>query len=164
MWRGRLREVRHVERTSSGKNKWNYRPKLAPPSPNRLMGGVKTVDPGALAPLAPVGMPPSGLHLLDVASPPARHGRCLRALVVAMALRGWRRGARRHTAGPGQRGLYGLYQARARYSSRHTKSWAGLPPRTFPTTTKPRERSSANLRIGRARARPAAIDRLSKNR
>ena len=52
------------------------------------MGGAKTVDPGPLAPLAPVGMPPSRLHLLDVASPPAHHGRRLRALVVAMALRG----------------------------------------------------------------------------
>ena len=52
------------------------------------MGEVKAVDPGPLGTLAPVGMPPSRLHLLDVASPPARHGRCLRALVVAMALRG----------------------------------------------------------------------------
>ena len=51
------------------------------------MSQPKTVDPGHLGPLAPVGMPPSRLHLLDVASPPARHGRCLRALVVAMALR-----------------------------------------------------------------------------
>ena len=52
------------------------------------MRQLQTVDPSPLEPLAPVGMPPSWLHLLDVASPPARHGRCLRALVVAMALRG----------------------------------------------------------------------------
>ena len=52
------------------------------------MSQPKTVGPGHLAPLAPVGMPPSGLHLLDVASPPTHHGRRLRALVVAMALRG----------------------------------------------------------------------------
>ena len=52
------------------------------------MSQSKTVGPGHLAPLAPVGMPPSGLHLLDVASPPTHHGRRLRALVVAMALRG----------------------------------------------------------------------------
>ena len=52
------------------------------------MGGVETVGPGPLGPLAPVGMPPSRLHLLGVASPPAHHGRRLRALAVAMALRG----------------------------------------------------------------------------
>ena len=132
-------------------------------APTNLWGSSKRLIPCLWAPWRRWACP-SGLHLLDVASPPVRHGLRLRALVVAMALRGWRWGARTHTAGPGQRGLYGLYQARARYSSRHTKSWAGLPPRTFPTTTKPRERSSANLRIGRARARPAAIDRLSKNR
>ena len=52
------------------------------------MGEGKAGGPGPLGTLAPVGMPPSRLHLLDVASPPARHGRRLRALAVAMALRG----------------------------------------------------------------------------
>ena len=52
------------------------------------MSQPRTVDPGPLGPLAPVGMPPSGLHLLGAASPPTHHGRRLRALVVAMALRG----------------------------------------------------------------------------
>ena len=42
------------------------------------MGGVKTVGPGPLGPLAPVGMPPSRLHLLDVASP----AECWRVLIL----------------------------------------------------------------------------------
>ena len=52
------------------------------------MRQLQTVDPSPLEPRAPVVMPPSWSHLLDVASPPAHHGRRLRALAVAMALRG----------------------------------------------------------------------------
>ena len=52
------------------------------------MGEVKAVDPGPLGTLAPVGLRKWAVHLADVASPPTRHGRRLRALAVAMALRG----------------------------------------------------------------------------
>ena len=80
------------------------------------MSQPKTVGPGHLAPLAPVGMPPSGLHLLDVASPPAHHGRRLRALVVAMALRGGgeeRLGTRLGLAGGGPKAFALPAHARA---------------------------------------------------
>ena len=52
------------------------------------MGEVKAVDPGPLGTLAPVGLRKWAVRLADVASLPTRHGRRLRALAVAMALRG----------------------------------------------------------------------------
>ncbi len=48
----------------------NERPNLAPFSPGKLMSQPKTYAPGHLGHLVPVGMPPSGLHLLGVARLP----------------------------------------------------------------------------------------------
>ena len=50
--------------------KMNERPNLASFSPGKLMSQPKTYAPGHLGHLVPVGMPPSGLHLVGVARLP----------------------------------------------------------------------------------------------
>ena len=129
------------------------------------MGQLKTVDPSPLEPLAPVGMPPSWSHLLDVASPPAHHCRRLRALAVAMALRGGgeeRLYTRLGLVGGGPIAFAQPEHARAASTQNSGRVFG--PQEPFQQQRNPRDRAVQICGIGRARARPAAIDRLSKNR
>ena len=123
------------------------------------MSQPKTVDPGHLGPLAPVGMPPSRLHLLDVASPPARHGRCLRALVVAMALRGGgeeRLGTRLGLAGGGPTAF--AQPGHARAASTQNSGRVGLRE-PFQQQRNPSDRAVQICEsAARARGRPRSID------
>ena len=123
------------------------------------MSQPKTVGPGHLAPLAPVGMPPSGLHLLDVASPPAHHGRRLRALVVAMALRGGgeeRLGTRLGLAGGGPTAF--AQPGHARAVSTQNSGRVGLRE-PFQQQRNPSDRAVQICEsAARARGRPRSID------
>ena len=123
------------------------------------MSQPKTVGPGHLAPLAPVGMPPSGLHLLDVASPPAHHGRRLRALVVAMALQGGgeeRLGTRLGLAGGGPTAF--AQPGHARAASTQNSGRVGLRE-PFQQQRNPSDRAVQICEsAARARGRPRSID------
>ena len=123
------------------------------------MGEAKAVVAGPLGTLAPVGMPPSGLHLFDVASPPTHHGRRLRALVVAMALRGGgeeRLGTRLGLAGGGPIAVAQPEHARAA----GTQNPGRVGPREpFQQQRNPRDRAVQICEsAARARGQPRSID------
>ena len=123
------------------------------------MRQLQTVDPSPLEPLAPVGMPPSWLHLLDVASPPAHHGRRLRALAVAMALRGGgeeRLGTRLGLAGGGPTAFAQPEHARAASTQNSGRDGLREP---FQQQRNPSDRAVQICEsAARARGRPRSID------